>query len=118
MMNAATFNAYLDMVGISHKTAAKECSVDRQTIKRWCLGEYDIPNAIEKWILDKVKIYGFPDVETLKAATMLSAYGTDGNGPLPHNLNCETRCLRQKKLQYGHEYLRTRNRNRKMQKRP
>ena len=57
MMNAATFNAYLDMVGISHKTAAKECSVDRQTIKRWCLGKYDIPSAIEKWILDKVKMH-------------------------------------------------------------
>lgn len=57
MMNAATFNAYLDMVGISHKTAAKECSVDRQTIKRRCLGEYDIPSAIEKWILGKVKMH-------------------------------------------------------------
>lgn len=54
MMNSATFNAYLDMLGISHKAAAEECAVDRQTMKRWCTGEYDVPHGVEKWILRRL----------------------------------------------------------------
>lgn len=55
MMNSATFNAYLDMLGISHKAAAEECAVDRQTMKRWCTGEYDVPHGVEKWILRRLE---------------------------------------------------------------
>lgn len=57
MMNSATFNAYLDMLGISHKAAAEECAVDRQTMKRWCTGEYDVPHGIEKWVLRRLEIH-------------------------------------------------------------
>lgn len=93
-MNVATFNAYLDMVGISHKTAAKECSVDRQTIKRWRLGEYDIPSAIEK-SPDAVHIEKRVAMAPFSLLTILNAYVKN-------------------RQRYRLDYLRTRDRNHKM----
>ncbi len=55
MINAATFNAYLDVLGISHKAAAAELAVDRQTMKRWCTGNLDVPRGVENWILRRLE---------------------------------------------------------------
>lgn len=55
MMNKATLNVYLDMLGISHAAAAEECAVDCETMELWCTGMYAVPRGVEKWILRRLE---------------------------------------------------------------